>query len=543
MKPDRVVLARSAPAGTFVLAGLAAACLLVAFIGFAQPLKELLRRWGAQEEYSHGYLIPFIAAWLLWTRREALATHIGRPSWIAPLIILFVGGLLVIGKVSALYLLPQLGFILALAAIALAFGGFPLLKVTWLPIAFLVFAIQLPYVVDAGLSLQLQLLSSQLGVGFIRLFDIPVYLEGNVIDLGVYKLQVVEACSGLRYLYPLMSLGFLAAYLFQAPFWQRALVFLSTIPITIAMNSLRIGLVGILVDHFGPQDADGFLHMFEGWIIFLACSALLALEMAALARFVSGKRLIDVFYPPKIAPADPPYVRDYEARPVLTIAPLAACLVLLCGAAVAAQSVAARTEIIPPRKLFVGFPTTLGEWRGLTSSLDPQTEHALGLSDYLLTDFVKSDNRPVNLYVAYYANQRTGSSPHSPSVCIPGNGWQIIDLERRHYTSPDGSVSLPLNRVIIGKGSQKQLVYYWFEQRGQKIANEYWSKLWLLRDALLANRTDGALVRLTTPILPSEQEADADRRLQDFTRLAVPALSPYLPAPPAGGPTISQSQR
>ena len=136
---------------------------------------------------------------------------------------------------------------------------------------------------------------------FIRLFQIPVYLEGNVIDLGVYKLQVVEACSGLRYLYPLMSLGFLAAYLFQAPLWQRALVFLSTIPITIAMNSLRIGLVGVMVDHFGPQDADGFLHMFEGWIIFIACALLLVAEMYVLARFVSGKKFLRRLLPAQIA--------------------------------------------------------------------------------------------------------------------------------------------------------------------------------------------------------------------------------------------------
>src|SRR6185312_17264866 len=149
----------------------------------------------------------------------------------------------------------------------------------------------------------LQLISSQLGVLFIRAFQIPVFLEGNVIDLGVYKLQVVDACSGLRYLYPLLSLGFLAAYLFQAPIWQRVVVFLSTIPITIVMNSLRIGIVGILVNHFGPQDADGFLHMFEGWIIFIACAAVLVAEMALLARFGSPgkpKGFFDVFYPPKV---------------------------------------------------------------------------------------------------------------------------------------------------------------------------------------------------------------------------------------------------
>ena len=137
-------------------------------------------------------------------------------------------------------------------------------------------------------------------MAFIRLFQIPVFLEGNVIDLGQYKLQVVEACSGLRYLYPLMSLGFLAAYFFQAPLWQRALVFLSTIPITIFMNSLRIGVVGIMVDNFGPQDADGFLHMFEGWIIFLACAVLLVGLMHLLARVGSGKGFFQVFYPPKI---------------------------------------------------------------------------------------------------------------------------------------------------------------------------------------------------------------------------------------------------
>ena len=130
----------------------------------------------------------------------------------------------------------------------------------------------------------------------------------------------------------------------------------------------------------------------------------------------------------------------------------------------------------------------------------------------------------------YYANQRTGASPHSPAVCIPGNGWQITDLRRTHYTSSDGSVSLPVNRVVIGKDSQKELVYYWFEERGMKVANEYWSKLYLLRDALFKNRTDGALVRLTTPVFPGETEADADKRLGEFTRLVVPSLAGYLPS-------------
>ena len=498
---------------------------LVALVGFGGSLLELVRRWNVQEEYSHGYLIPIIAVWLLWTRRGALLASVGRPSWAGPALILLAAAMQIVGKLSALYMLSQLGFIIALFGVTLGLGGYSLFKLTFIPIVFLIFAIPLPYVVDAGLSFQLQLLSSQLGVFFIRLLQIPVYLEGNVIDLGVYKLQVVEACSGLRYLYPLLSLGFLAAYLFQAPFWQRALVFLSAIPITIVMNSLRIGLVGVLVDYWGPQDADGFLHLFEGWIIFIACAGLLVGEMFLLAR-LSGKEFFEVFFPPKMV-SSPPQAKT--SRP-LNLVPLVICFILLCATGLATFLVSARHEIHPERSLFASFPTTLGEWRGQASSLDPQTEHALGLTDYILSNYAKRDGRAVNLYVAYYASQRTGSSPHSPSVCIPGNGWQITGLERTAYHNNDSSISLPLNRVVIARGSQKQLVYYWFEERGMRIANEYLSKVYLLRDAMLKNRTDGALVRLTTSIYPGENEADADKRLQEFTQTVVPNLSAYLPS-------------
>src|SRR5262249_53361207 len=150
--------------------------------------------------------------------------------------------------------------------IVLAAGGYSLLRVTIVPIAFLLFAIPLPYFIDAKLTLQLQLISSQLGAFVIRQFGIPVFLEGNVIDLGNYKVLVVEACSGLRYLFPLLSLSFLAAYLFRAAMWQRAIVFLSAIPITVLMNSARIGMIGVTMDRWGPKMADGVLHYFEGWI-------------------------------------------------------------------------------------------------------------------------------------------------------------------------------------------------------------------------------------------------------------------------------------
>src|SRR6185437_8891329 len=293
---------------------------LIAFFAYSQSLLELVRRWTAQEEYSHGFLIPAIVAWLFWTRRHALLASLGRPSWSGAAFILLAAVLHVIGKLSALWILSQVSFVIVLIGIALGLGGYSLLRVTFIPTIFLLFAIPLPYVFDATLSFRLQLISSELGTAFIRLLQIPVYLEGNVIDLGHYKLQVVEACSGLRYLYPLMSLGFLAAYLFQAPLWQRTVVFLSTIPITIFMNSLRIGIVGVLVDNFGPQDEDGFLHMFEGWIIFIACAGVLVAEMALMAGLGSGKSFFEVFYPPKVLvePSQSQVTQTFSRAPLLS---------------------------------------------------------------------------------------------------------------------------------------------------------------------------------------------------------------------------------
>jgi EpsI family protein len=210
--------------------------------------------------------------------------------------------------------------------------------------------------------------------------------------------------------------------------------------------------------------------------------------------------------------------------------PLIASFVLIGASGLAAFHISGRQEILPERTRFSTFPTSLADWRGRATLMEPQVEHFLGLTDYILSDYSRKDGRPVNLYIAYYASQRKGQSPHSPSVCIPGNGWLISKFERTSYSNSDPRISVPLNRVVIEKNAQKQLVYYWFVQRGKNIENEWWSKWYLLTDAILKNRTDGALVRLTTTIYKNETESEADFRLQAFARDLIPTLSGYLPS-------------
>jgi exosortase D (VPLPA-CTERM-specific) len=504
--------------------------LLVAILAFSGPLAELFRRWTQQEEYTYGFLVPVVAAWLLWSRRDALRASIGQPSWFGFALILLALVMHLTGELSAIFIFSQTGFVIALYGIMLAVGGYSLLRTAFIPITFLFFAIPLPYFIDAELTLRLQLLSSELGVSLIRTFGVPVYLDGNIIDLGDYKLQVVEACSGLQYLYPLLCLSFLAAYLFKAPLWQRITVFLSAIPIAIGMNSVRIGLVGIMVDRWGTQMADGALHLFEGWVIFVVCAALLTGEMYLLS-LRSGTPFLELLHLPK--PAPKVQGKMYPASTTLRL--LATCLVLLCAGGIGAFTISGRQEIIPERQRFVEFPIRIDDWRGEPSVLDSGTEKVIKVDDYILSDYSRANGDAVNLYVAYYASQRSGESPHSPTVCIPGGGWVITKLQEVDYV--ERGKTQPLNRVIINKGADRELVYYWFDERGRIFTNEYWAKIYLLIDAIEMNRTDGALVRLTTPIKRSESEEDADRRLRSFMNSALPRLNAFLPA--GSGPSLS----
>jgi exosortase D (VPLPA-CTERM-specific) len=494
---------------------------------FWEGISELISRWDKQEEYSHGYMMPLVTAYLIWQRKDLLKILEFKSSWFPVGLVALGLVVALMGEITALYILIHFSLILIILAMAWSLMGWNAFKYVMIPLALLTFAVPLPYFLEATLTADLQLVSTKIGVAFIRLFGIPVYAEGNVIDLGAYQLQVVEACSGLRYLYPLMGVGFIVVYLYQVAWWKRSLVFISTIPITILMNSLRIGIIGILVEHWGQGMADGFLHYFEGWIIFIACLALLLGEMWLLNRYSRNPvNFTQVFSIPS-GPIYDDYEIEYKKRELSK--PFLVCVSLVVVAFLVVQKIDTRNETIPARERFVSFPLDFSGWSGEQENLPPIVYDQLALTDYVLNNYSKDASPPVNFYVAYYESQRKGASPHSPRVCIPGGGWSITDLERVKLAIKNSNAPVNVNRAIIQNGRHKQLVYYWFKQRGRDIANEYWMKWYLLTDSLTRNRTDGSLVRLTTPILSHEKETDAENRLNEFLLTVNPMLDEFVP--------------
>jgi len=512
--------------------------LLVLFLEIAvfwDALIFLVTNWLEAEEYSHGFLIPFVSLFLIWQKKNACAKIPFKGSWFG--VAMVTVGLLLyyLGELSTLFIIQQYAFLVVLFGLVLASLGASFFRTIWIPLCFLIFAIPLPFFLYQGLSTQLQLWSSKIGVSIIRLCHISVYQEGNVIDLGSMQLQVAEACSGLRYLFPLMSVAFISAYFYKVAVWKRSVVFLSSIPITILMNSFRIGMIGVTVEYFGKEAAEGFLHDFEGWIVFMACTAILVLEMWLLARIGKDPRhLQEVFglTMPERLPAGTQFV---ERELPVQFWVVGAMLLMALGLSLSLEH---RQEIIPPRAAFAAFPLRISTWTGRRQAMDEPYLEALKFDDYILADYFEESfpgsgrgmAAPVNLYSAFYSSQRKGESIHSPRSCIPGGGWQISS----HEVVTIGDVALygnPLkvNRLLIQKGDDRQLVYYWFQQRGRNLTNEYVIKWYLFWDALTMNRTDGALVRLTTFAPKGEDIAYADRRLQDFLEASLPELNKYIP--------------
>jgi len=212
-----------------------------------------------------------------------------------------------------------------------------------------------------------------------------------------------------------------------------------------------------------------------------------------------------------------------QALPVL--------IVLLLTCAIGFNSIQERDDIIPARKAFINFPLQLGKWQGRNDYLGQDYLKELKLTDYVLVNYAQPDSATtVNFYSAYYEAQRRGVAVHSPKGCLPGGGWEMTQFGQ--LALPDiklDGTPLEVNRVVIQKGSSKQLVYYWFQQRGRSITNEYLAKWYLFTDALSMNRTDGSLIRLVTPVAETEDVALADQRLQSFIKELVPQLPAYIP--------------
>jgi exosortase len=236
---------------------------------YYRVLAKLVTDWWQIPDFSHGFLVPIFAAYLVWDKRKTLLDTKIAPTWSGIAVVALGLAVLLLGVYGAELFLSRISLLILLAGLVLCFGGWELLKELRFVLLVLLLAIPIPSIIFNEITLPLQILASKLASALLPLFGVPVLREGNVIELPAMKLEVAEACSGIRSLVSLFTLSIFYGYFLEKSFWRRALLALASIPIAIAANAVRILGTGLCVQYWDPDKAVGFFHEFSGWVMFL----------------------------------------------------------------------------------------------------------------------------------------------------------------------------------------------------------------------------------------------------------------------------------
>jgi exosortase D (VPLPA-CTERM-specific) len=478
--------------------------------------------WLNNEDYSYGFLIPVMFAYVIWDKRGELKGVKAGTSWpVLPVLLFFVALSLygILGS-SGNISMPAIPVLVVLLTAFLF--GIAMTKRLTVALMLLFFMVPMPASLDRTVGVFLKNISSLIGTWFIRAFGITVHLSGNVLDLGSSQLQVVDACSGLRYILPLMALGLIFGYFFEKTFWKRALLFLVTIPISIFMNSIRIGVTGVLTEHYGSEVAEGFFHGFSGWIIFMVAFALLFLLRWLLKFLGRDRKEINVHQ----APAGMEhFASGGNTSPVPFL--LSICLLLIVG------GFTLSTSAMPPVNIRGGmesFPLDLCGWEGKKEYIEPDIIDKSGAEEAFSGLYSTAGTIPVSLYMGYRRSAFLENENffHSPTVCLPASGWKVLKEWKHTIGDVPAFKNLEVSVMLVQIYSEKRLVYYWFQTKDKASHDKNINRFHLAMHALKKDNTHDLFIRPITPIGPQEQIADAQKRMDGFVRCMMETLLSFL---------------
>jgi len=260
--------------------------LLIGFLYYG-IVAHLLEQWWTDPDFSHGFFVPLFSLFVLWQRRKLLSTIRLAPSWLGLVIIAGALVTLVVGVLGAELFLSRSSLVLLLGGLVIFFLGWGYFRAILFPWTFLFLMVPIPKIVYNQITFPLQFFASQLASSLLSILGTPVLREGNVIHLPTMTLEVVEACSGIRSLMSLVTLAIIYGYFLEPSIFRRVLLTTAAMPIAVLANGLRVMGTGLLGKYWSPDKAEGFFHLFSGWIIFVSSLGILFVLHGAL-RLVPG---------------------------------------------------------------------------------------------------------------------------------------------------------------------------------------------------------------------------------------------------------------
>ncbi|MDQ3221548.1 MAG: EpsI family protein, partial [Acidobacteriota bacterium] len=509
---------------------------------YATVLVKLGRDWWTDENYSHGLLVPFVICYIIWLEFDSLrSTHKKPEFWIGLSIVFSALLMLLAGTLGAELFVQRISLVLILIGIVIYFFGRKVLQKLVVPFALLLLAIPIPQIIFNKIAFPLQMLASKAADWGIKLFNISTTRRGNVIELvprgqtQAVGLEVVEACSGIRSLMTLMALALILGYFTRErreyiaenwfsfvktrDFWRIIILMVSAVPIALLTNAARVMTTGVLTYYYGIQMAEGTWHDLAGWAVFITALILMILLNSVLKRFDRGDAAMLEYSGAGTE------VSSYTSK--ITSAQTVVLFIAILTGGVFINWFENRGELSVERLSLSEMPVTIGKWehKGGDVSFNAATESVLRASDYVMRYYFSPEGY-INFYAGYYASQRSGATYHSPQNCMPGSGWEMKEPGLVEIKTPNGR-SFTANRYIVQNGEQRQILIYWYQGRGRVTASEYLDKIYTSWDSFTTRRSDGAMIRVMTPV--RDDEAKALQAAIDFSSQVADEIGAFVP--------------
>ena len=487
----------------------------VFILAFIPVFQKLAIRWDSGDN-SYCYLIVPLFIYLCWEKRNEF--HFEQFSWnLLGLVPVGLSLLIMIaGELGSMETMLYAGIWVCIVGVMFVLYGMRLRKLLF-SILILAFIVPMPPFVNRMLTFNLKLAASSLSVLMMQLAGVSVLRDGNIIDLGITQLQVVDACSGLRYFMPLILMALLFGYFYCRRLWQKVVLLLVVPPLSVLVNGLRIFATGMLHVWGHPELAEDFFHDFSGWVVFMVAGAILFGASMALKRF---------------GPAGPTLpVADAGGKAVGPGVPIILTVVLclvFAGTGWALQMLPSAANL-PNRRSLDDFPLTIGKWQARRHYLSKDILNSLWADDYINATYTRKDlPNTMQVLIPFYEYQGTRHTAHAPQSCMLGGGWAMLDSGERMVTAVSGQ-AVPLRTALWQKGDSRLLGSYFFFQRGRVITSPWMNKYWLMVDAFTRRRTDGALVRVEMSLAPGQSMDEAYRILVEFVGRVYSILPEYVP--------------
>ena len=491
---------------------IASALLVIAGLLYAHwdALRGMIALWHNSPMYSYGYLVPVVAGYLVWVRREALVTLRPRPArWAGAAVLMLWASMLIVGKLVGLQTLQQLALIPAIVGCVLCLLGFAYLRTAWAGIAYLLLMIPIWDVFTEPLHQPFQNRSALIGVELLRAVGIPASREGVYVILPNVTLEVARACSGVNYLVAVIALGLPLAYLYQRSLWRRIVLIGSAVVVAALSNGMRVALIGVLAYFELSSALHGPFHVLQG--LFVAGIGYVVLFL--------GLRVLAEGPVPATAGTAASYVRSDEPGFGL-LAPLVVATVLV--------STGVALEIYRPRAVHLvspldRLPESLGKW-GTEPFVRPSRVDWWPNADQRLARRYRSDDGTIaDVFIAYFETQEQNREVVSHKAAAIHQA-----AERRRLTAAP-SESVVVNLVTNDKSPDPSFSMFWYELDGYVEVTPFAAKLRTMWSVVGRGHSNGAVVMVTTPIRPEQARDVQLDQLQDLAARVYGALADCLP--------------